>query len=104
METTTLETYKLNTTNKDALQFITEEIGFTILGGINTNHLDRMRVTLKIEVLNRKYPDFMNNEELAGIALRANVDLYHDVQTEKLIRRTAERLEIGTNPVRADMR
>jgi hypothetical protein len=97
METKTLETYKLNTANKDALQFTTEEIGFTILGGINTNHLDRMRVTLKIEVLNRKYPDFMNNEELAGIALRANVDLYHDVQTEKLIRRTAERLEIGTN-------
>ena len=89
--------YQLNTDNKDALQFTTEEIGFTILGGINTNHLDRMRVTLKIEVLNRKYPDFMNNEELAGIALRANVDLYHDVQTEKLIRRTAERLEIGTN-------
>jgi hypothetical protein len=36
METKTLETYKLNTTNKDALQFSTEEIGFTILGGINT--------------------------------------------------------------------
>ena len=97
METQPLETYQLNTTNKEALQFTTEEIGFTVLGGINTNHLDRMRVTLKIEVLNRKYPDFMNNEELAGIALRANVDLYHDVQTEKLIRRTAERLEIGTN-------
>ena len=88
--------YSLNTENKDALKFITEEIGFTVLGGINTNHLDRMRVTIKIEVINRKYPDFMQNEELAGIALRANIDLYHDVQTEKLIRRTAERLEIGT--------
>lgn len=96
MEVKTPELYKLNTENKDALKFITEEIGFTILGGINTNHLDRMRVTIKIEVINRKYPDFMNNEDLAGIALRANVDLYHDVQTEKLIRRTAERLEIGT--------
>lgn len=93
---TTPQLYSLNTQNKDALKFITEEIGFTVLGGINTNHLDRMRVTIKIEVINRKYPDFMQNEELAGIALRANVDLYHDVQTEKLIRRTAERLEIGT--------
>ena len=92
-----MQPYQLNTQNKDALNFLTEEIGFTILGGINTNHLDRMRVTLKIEVLNRKYPEFMNNEELAGIALRANVDLYHDVQTEKLIRRTAERLEVGTS-------
>lgn len=96
METKTTELYSLNTENKDALLFSTEEIRYTVLGGINTNHLDRMRVTIKIEVINRKYPDFMNNEELAGIALRANVDLYHDVQTEKLIRRTAERLEIGT--------
>jgi hypothetical protein len=96
MANTTPTLYTLDTENKDALKFTTEEIGFTVLGGINTNHLDRMRVTLKIEVLNRKYPDFMNNEELAGIALRANVDLYHDIQTEKLVRRTAERLEIGT--------
>jgi hypothetical protein len=97
METTENQLYKLNTENKDALTFTTEELGFTILGGINTNHLDRMRVTVKIEVINRKYPDFMQNEELAGIALRANIDLYHDVQTEKLIRRTAERLEVGTS-------
>jgi hypothetical protein len=96
MQTNTTQHYQLQTTNKDALTFTTEEIKYTVLGGINTNHLDRMRVTLKIEVTNRQYPDFMNNEELAGIALRANVDLYHDVQTEKLIRRTAERLEIGT--------
>ena len=97
MQTTETQLYKLNTENKDALTFTTEEIGYTILGGINTNHLDRMRVTIKIEVLNRKYPDFLNNEELAGIALRATVDLYNDVQVEKLIRRTAERLEIGTS-------
>jgi response regulator of citrate/malate metabolism len=96
METTTPLLYTLNTDNKDAVTFATEEIRYTILGGINTNHLDRMRVTIKIEVTNRRFPDFMQNEELAGIALRANVDLYHDVQTEKLIRRTAERLEIGT--------
>ena len=96
MEPTQTSPYTLNTANKDALRFTTDEIGFTVLGGINSNHLDRMRVTLKIEVLNRKYPEFMQNEELAGIALRANVDLYHDVQVEKLIRRTADKLEIGT--------
>ena len=95
MENKTTEPYQLNTDNKDALTFGTEEIQYTILGGINTNHLDRMRVTVKIEVINRRYPEFMNNEELAGIALRANVDLYHDVQTEKFIRRAAERLEIS---------
>lgn len=89
--------YSLHTQNKDALAYHTEELGFTVLGGVNANHLDRMRVTLKIEVLNRKYPDFMNNEELAGIALRTNVDLYHDVQVEKLVRRTSERLETGSS-------
>jgi predicted transcriptional regulator len=88
--------YKLNTANKDALLFSTEELTFTVLGGISANHLDRMRVTLKIEVTNRLRPEYMNNEELAGMALRASVDLYHDTQTEKLIRRIADRLEIGT--------
>jgi len=96
METQTTELYKLNTANKDALTFTTEELSMTVLGGISANHLDRMRVTLKIEVTNRIRPDYMNNEELAGLALRASVDLYHDTQTEKLIRRTADRLEIGT--------
>ena len=88
--------YQLNTDNKDALTFTTEELAITVLGGINANHLDRMRVTLKIEVSNRKYPEFMQNQELAGIAFRGNADLYNDMQTEKLVRRTAERLEIGT--------
>lgn len=87
--------HQLNTQNKEALYLQTEELGITVLGGISINHLDRMRVTLKIEVLNRKYPDFMNNEELAGIAIRANVDLYHDVQLEKLVRRTSEKLEVA---------
>ncbi len=96
MQASPTEPYTLHTSNKDALYFCTEELAYTVLGGINTNHLDRMRVTIKIEVLHRKYPGFMENEELAGIALRANVDLYHDVQTEKLVRRTAEKLEIGT--------
>lgn len=97
MENNASSLYQLNTDNKDALLFSTEEMRYTVLGGINTNHLDRMRVTVKIEVINRKYPEFMQHEELAGIALRANIDLYHDVQTEKLIRRTAERLEVGTS-------
>ncbi len=56
--------YTLNTTNKDALLFTTEELAITVLGGISANHLDRMRVTLKIEVTNRKHIEYMNNEDL----------------------------------------
>ncbi len=42
-----------------------------------------MRVTLKVQV--------------EHLALRHNLDLYNDTQTEKLIRKIAERLEVGTS-------
>lgn len=89
----------LNTLNPDALFFDTEEIRFTILGGIRLDGLDRMRVTLKIEVTERKFKHYMNHPEIASLALRHNVDLYNDTQVEKLVRRTAERLEIGSTHI-----
>src|SRR5690606_3667915 len=58
-----------------------------ILGGIRLDGLDRMRVTLKIEV--------------EHLALRHNLDLYNDTQVEKLIRKTAAKLEIGTSVTEA---
>ncbi|MEM6814958.1 MAG: hypothetical protein AAF600_11350 [Bacteroidota bacterium] len=54
-----------------------------VLGGIRLEGLDRMRVTLKVQV--------------EHLSIRHNLDLYNDNQTEKLIRKIAERLEIGTN-------
>ncbi len=86
---------KLDTSNPDAMSYHTEELSFTVLGGIRLDGLDRMRVTLKIEVLERKFKHYLNNPEIAALALRHNIDLYNDVQVEKLIRKTAERLEIG---------
>jgi hypothetical protein len=61
--------------------------------------LDRLRVTLKIEVLDRKFKHFLNNPDIADLALRQNLDLYNDSQVEKLIRRTAERLEVGSSAI-----
>jgi len=55
-----------------------------------------MRVTLKIEVVHRKHGDYLNNPDIAALAVRHNLDLYNDVQVEKLIRKTAERLEVDT--------
>jgi hypothetical protein len=94
-----MENPKLNTTNPESITYVTGELGFTILGGIKLEGLDRLRVTLKIEVLDRKFRQFLNNPDLADLALRQNLDLYNDTQTEKLIRRTADRLEIGSTAI-----
>jgi hypothetical protein len=52
-----METIKINTANPEAITYVTGELGFTILGGIKLEGLDRLRVTLKIEVLDHK--DYM---------------------------------------------
>lgn len=88
---------KINVTSADAITYSTDELGFTILGGIRLDGLDRMRVTMKIEVINRKLQHYLNNPELANLAIRHNLDLYNDVHVEKLIRKAAERLEVGTS-------
>lgn len=88
--------FKLDTSNPNAITYITDELGFTILGGIRLDGLDRLRVTIRIEVINRKFEHYQNNAELAALPLNHNLDLYNDVQVEKLIRKAAERLEVGT--------
>lgn len=56
------------------------------LGGIRLEGLDRMRVTLKVAL-----------EESGLPPVRHNLDLYNDSQLEKMVRRIAERLEVGTS-------
>lgn len=90
---------KLNVSNPEAIGYNTEELGFTILGGVRLEGLDRMRVTLKIEIINREFEHYLNNPDIANLALRHNLDLYNDVQVEKLIRKAAERLEVGTSQI-----
>jgi predicted transcriptional regulator len=87
---------KINVANPEAITYQTDELGFTILGGIRIDGLDRLRVTMKIEVVNRQYEHYLNNPDIANLAIRHNLDLYNDVQVEKLIRKTAERLEVGS--------
>ena len=94
-----METPKINTENPEAITYQTEEIQYTILGGIKLEGLDRLRVTLKIEVINRKFKHYLNNPDVADLALRQNLDLYNDTQIEKLIRKTAERLEVGSSTI-----
>ena len=75
----------LETTNKDHLLYKHAPLDIAVLGGIRLEGLDRMRVTLKVQ--------------LENLSIRHNLDLYNDNQTEKLIRKAAERLEVGTSVV-----
>ncbi|MEQ8336963.1 MAG: hypothetical protein RIA62_06440 [Cyclobacteriaceae bacterium] len=74
---------RLNTTHAEHILYKYPPMDIAVLGGIRLEGLDRMRVTLKVQV--------------EHLSLRHNLDLYNDNQTEKLIRKIAERLEIGTS-------
>tara|TARA_R110002111_G_scaffold174109_3_gene239625 strand:+ start:1379 stop:3058 length:1680 start_codon:yes stop_codon:yes gene_type:complete len=83
---------KFNYSNPESLIYENELLKMTVLGGIKLEGLDRMRSTLKIELQKSSVPP-----------VRHNLDLYNDNQTEKLIRRTAEKLEIGTTIIGASL-
>jgi len=94
---------KINITNPEAITYNTEEIAYTILGGIRLEGLDRLRVTIKVEVVNRKFQHYLNNPDIAALAIRQNLDLYSITQVEKLTRLIADRLEVGVTAVSKDL-
>lgn len=79
---------KLETTNPHNYRYDTKYLETAVLGGVRVNKMESLRVTLA-----------MQKPKHHGI-LRQSVDLYNDHQTEKLVRKVAERLEIGTSVVR----
>ncbi|HRN40922.1 MAG TPA: hypothetical protein PK649_02475 [Vicingus sp.] len=87
-----MATKNFNNTNPESLIYQNEILQLTVLGGIKLDGLDRMRATLKIALKNTSLPP-----------VRHNLDLYNDTQTEKLIRKTAEKLEIGTSVIAASL-
>ncbi|MFT3675502.1 MAG: hypothetical protein QM781_06355 [Chitinophagaceae bacterium] len=87
---------ELQTTNPHCFTYQTEELLIELLGGVRIDGLDRMRVTMKVTVVNRKHAVYLSNPELAGLSVRHNLDLYNDTQVEKLVRRVAEKLETGS--------
>ena len=78
----------LDTSNPNSYKYITKHLEIHILGGIKTNKLESLRVTISIQKL--KHDN----------VLRHTLDLYNDNQVEKFVRKVAERLEIGTSIVR----
>jgi DNA primase len=85
-----IQSNTLNTDNPQYLVFRHAELLLSVLGGIRMEVADRLRVTLKIEIHGSKSPLH---------SLRHSVDLYHDDQVDKLIRKAAERLEVGTRTI-----
>ncbi|QTE21212.1 hypothetical protein [Polaribacter cellanae] len=79
---------KLDTSNSNNYEYITKHLEIHILGGIKTNKLESLRITLSIQKLKQEN------------ILRHTLDLYNDNQVEKFVRKVAERLEIGTSIVR----
>ena len=81
----------LNTQNPNHYIYETKHLTIQILGGIRFNNLEAMRVTLGIQKVGKEQ------------VLRQNIDLYNDTSIERLTRKVAERLEIGTTVVRRDL-
>lgn len=82
---------KLNTKNPEFITFTTNELQIIILGGINLQQLDRLRITVKITRTD-------TNDPLHSI--RHTIDLYHSDYLEKFINKASEQLEAGTNTIR----
>jgi len=80
---------RLNTKNPEYITFEACGLLFVLLGGLNLHQMDRMRVTLKISVL-----------EAPVQSIRHTVDLYNDDLVEKLIGKTSERLETECKTLR----
>lgn len=80
-------TAKLNTRNPDFITYTTEELQIIILGGINLQQIDRLRITLKISRTDTGDPLH---------SIRHTLDLYHSDYLEKFINKACEQLETGT--------
>ena len=83
---------KLQIDNTDQLIYQNEILQLTVLGGIKLEGLDRMRITVKVQLQKSSRPP-----------VRHNLDLYNDTQLEKFIRKCAEKLEIGTSVIAANL-
>lgn len=81
-------TGKLNTKNPDYIIYTYENLHLHIIGGIALYPIDKLKITLKLEIKDSVNP-------LHSIR-QSNLDLYSDEQLQKFIRSASERLEVGS--------
>ena len=78
---------QLDMSEPELLRWRSGNLCFTLLGGVGLHPLDRMVVTIKMERTDSRSPLHR---------LRQRIDLYQDDAVEKLARKAAGRLEIGS--------
>ena len=86
-----ISTGKLDTRNPVFITFTTGELQIIILGGVNLQQIDRLRITIKIS--RRDTGDPLHS-------IRHTLDLYHSDYLEKFINKASDQLETGTNVLR----
>jgi DNA primase len=84
-------TGRLDTRNPAFITYTTDELQITILGGVNLQQLDRLRITIKINRTDTGDPLH---------SIRHTLDLYHSDYLEKFINKASDQLETGTNVLR----
>lgn len=82
---------QLVTGNPDYITLTTNDLQMTVLGGINMQQLDRLRITLKITA--RSQEPKANSQN----SVRNNIDLYNIDQIDRFVSKASEKLEIGTS-------
>lgn len=78
----------LNTKNEDYLAFESENIIYSIIGGLALFPIDKMRVTLGLQ--RNDSPNRLHKLR------QSNLDLYSEEQLQRFIRTASEKLEVGT--------
>jgi len=86
-----ISTGKLDTRNPVFITYTTGELQIIILGGVNLQQIDRLRITIKIS--RRDTGDPLHS-------IRHTLDLYHSDYLEKFINKASDQLETGTNVLR----
>lgn len=84
-------TGKLNTSNADYISFVYENLLFSIIGGIALYPLDKLKITLKIQIAKSQNP-------LHSIR-QSNLDLYSKEQLHRFIKTASEKLETGSKQI-----
>ena len=79
---------KLDVTNPEYITYQSSNLLIAVLGGIPMHNLDKLKVTLRINRTD-------SNTNLHTLR-QSGIDLYNDDIVTKLIRKLAERLELGT--------
>ena len=84
-------TGKLNTSNADYISFVYENLLFSIIGGIALYPIDKLKITLKIQIAKSQNP-------LHSIR-QSNLDLYSEEQLQRFIKTASEKLETGSKQI-----